>query len=185
MKLLLRILPATVIILAFQFGFKGGSAVAAPKTNAGPKLTVLEAPLSRDLKAGASFAPVVKKVAPSVVNISSSLTIKERPSMSPFLDDPFMRRFFGDQFREQMQPRERKAHSLGSGVIVSADGYVLTANHVVEGADKIKVALASSDKEFEAKVIGTDPPTDVAVLKIEAKNLPAIPIADSVKLEVG
>src|SRR6185436_2528120 len=75
--------------------------------------------------------------------------------------------------------------SLGSGVIVSADGYILTASHVVEGADKVKVALASGEKEFDAKVIGSDPPSDIALLKIEGKELPQATLADSDKLEVG
>jgi serine protease Do len=74
---------------------------------------------------------------------------------------------------------------VGSGVIITSDGYILTANHVVEGAEKVKVALASGEKEFDAKVIGTDPATDTAVLKVDAKDLPAITIADSDKLEVG
>src|SRR5262249_34455659 len=81
--------------------------------------------------------------------------------------------------------RGRKEKSLGSGVIVSSDGYVLTANHVVEGADEIKVSLANGGKEFTAKVVGTDRPTDVAVLKLDAKDLPAVPIADSDELQVG
>jgi len=158
---------------------------ASPRTNPPPKLNVQETPLSRDVRAGTSFAPVIKKVAPSVVNIYSTMTIKERPVPNPFFNDPFFRRFFGEDFGEQMQPREPQAQSLGFGVVVSADGYVLTANHGVEGADKVKVALASGEKEFDAKVIGTDPPTDVAVLKIDAKNLPAVTIAESEKLEVG
>ena len=120
-----------------------------------------------------------------MVNIYSTMTIHERGSQNPFLNDPLLRRFFGDQFG-QMQPRDHKAQGLGSGVIVSSDGYILTANHVVEGADTVKVALADGEKEFEAKVIGTDPPTDVAVLRIDAKKpLPAITLADSDKLEVG
>ncbi len=107
--------------------------------------------------------------------------------MNPFFNDPFFRRFFGDQSGgEDAQPREHKAQSLGSGVIISPDGYILTANHVVEGADSVKVALSTGEKEFEAKIIGTDPPTDVAVLKIETKKtLAAIAIGDSDKLEVG
>jgi serine protease Do len=113
------------------------------------------------------------------------MTIRERPSGNPLLNDPLFRRFFGDEFG-QMRPRNRKAQSLGSGVIVTADGYILTANHVVEGADVVKVALAEGDKELEAKVIGTDPPTDVAVLKIDVKKkLPFVSIGDSDKLEVG
>jgi serine protease Do len=98
-----------------------------------------------------------------------------------FGDDPILRRFFGGDD----SPRPSKAQSLGSGAIVSADGYILTANHVVEGAEKVKVALASGEKEVEAKIIGTDAPTDIAVLKIDAKDLPAIVIGDSDKLEVG
>src|SRR5258707_1089386 len=173
---------ATLTVSAVNLFTLAGS--AQPAKAPPPKLHVEEEPLSRDVKAGTSFAPVIKKVGPSVVNIYSSMTVRERPTANPFSGDPLFRRFFGDD-SDQAEPRERKAQSLGSGVIVSQDGYILTANHVVEGADKVKVALASGEKEFEAKVIGTDPPTDVAVLKIEAKNLPAIAIADSDKLEVG
>ncbi len=158
------------------------TALGAHTTNAAPRLNLQEAPISRD-RPGATFAPVIKRVAPSVLNIYSSMTIRERATPNPFSGDPFFRRFFGEDQDEQ--PRERRTQGLGSGVVVSPDGYILTANHVVEGADKVKVALASGQKEFEAKVIGTDPSTDIAVLKVEANNLPAIPIADSDKLEVG
>ena len=154
-------------------------------SNPPAKLTIVDKPIDRELRAPISFSPVIKKVAPSVVNIYSTMTIHERPSQNPFSNDPFLRRFFGDQFG-QSEPRDRKAQGLGSGVIVSPDGYILTANHVVEGADTVKVALADGEREVEAKVIGTDPPTDVAVLRIEAKKpLPAIVLADSDKLEVG
>src|SRR6266404_5555128 len=179
-----NILPVLTVSIAILFAPPVGSVQAEPKASP-PKLNIQEAPLSRDVKAGTSFAPIVKKVGPTVVNIYSSMTIRERPNANPFSGDPLLRRFFGEDYGGQAQPRERKTQSLGSGVIVSQDGYILTANHVVEGADKVKVALASGEKEFEAKVIGTDQPTDVAVLKIEAKNLPAIAIADSDKLEVG
>jgi serine protease Do len=161
--------------------------VCSARDSANPpaKLNIEEKALNRDVRAPISFSPVIKKVAPSVVNIYSTMTIHERASESPFSSDPFLRRFFGDQFG-QMQPRDRKAQGLGSGVIVSSDGYILTANHVVEGADTVKVALSDGEKEFDAKVIGTDPPTDVAVLRIDAKKpLPAITLADSDKLEVG
>jgi serine protease Do len=161
---------------------------AAGKKDQNPpaKLNVDETPLSRDVKAGTSFAAVVKKVAPSVVNIYSTTIVRERPFFNPFLSDPFWRQFFGAQPTEPDQPRIHKEQGLGSGVIVSAEGYILTANHVVEGADSVKVGLASGEKEFDAKVVGTDPPTDVAVLKIEPhKALPAMTLADSDKLEVG
>src|SRR4051812_11846852 len=179
-KLLGSVARCLSIVLLAQSG------LVWAKTNAPPKVTVEDAPLSREVKARTSFAPVIKKVAPSVVNISSSMTIHERGNSNPLSEDPFFRRFFGEDSMDQSQPRDRKAQSLGSGVIVSPDGYILTASHVVEGADKVKVSLASGEKDFDAKVIGTDPPTDVAVLKIEAKNdLPVIPIGDSDKLEVG
>jgi serine protease Do len=154
--------------------------------DAPPNITVSTTPVDRDAKLGTSFAPIVKKAAPSVVNIYSTRTVKVQPMMSPFQNDPFFRQFFGDQFPQDNQPSTRKEQSLGSGVIISPDGYILTANHVVNGADEIKVAIADNDKkEFTAKVIGTDPQTDVAVLKIEAAGLPAITLGDSEQLEVG
>jgi serine protease Do len=150
----------------------------------GPVVKVEQAPISRDSKAAASFAAVVKRTAPCVVNIFSTLTVREEPN--PLLNDPVLRRFFGDDYNESTRPRNRKAEGLGSGVIVSADGYILTASHVIDGAEKVKVALASGEKEFEARIIGSDPATDVAVLKLDIKtNLPAATMADSDKLEVG
>ena len=183
-----------VLFLLAGFGILTGGVQAQdkkranPNTNPPPKLVIQEAPLSREVKLATSIAPMVKKVAPSVVNIYTSTTVKERSGgFHPFMNDPLFRRFFGDEFGQQT-PRERKAQSLGSGVIVSPNGYILTANHVVENADVVKVAVSNGDgeKEYEARVIGTDPPTDIAVLKIDAKtNLPAITLTDSEKLEVG
>ncbi len=178
---MLAVLAATLVPSAY-FGMR---AFAASKQTANPpaKLSIQSTPLDREIKAPISFAPVFKKVGPSVVNIYSTMTIKERAN--PLFNDPMLRRFFGDQFG-QGQPRERKAQSLGSGVIVSPDGYILTANHVVDGADKIKISLSSGAREYDAKVIGTDPPTDIAVLKMDVKtSLPAVTLADSDKLEVG
>ena len=153
----------------------------------GPDIKVDTAPVNRDARLGASFAPVIKKAAPCVVYIYSTRIVHVRPYRNPFLNDPFFRQFFGDQSPPDNQPRTRRQESLGSGVVVSSDGYILTANHVVESADEIrvKVATAGGDKEYNAKVIGTDPPTDVAVLKIDAKSLPAITLGDSDQLEVG
>jgi serine protease Do len=113
------------------------------------------------------------------------MIVRDRPLRNLFGDDPSLRRFFGEDSEEPKQRRPRKAQSLGSGVIVSPDGYILTANHVVQGADKIKVAIEIGEKQFDAKIIGTDSATDIAVLKIEAEGLPAIVISDSSKLEVG
>src|SRR5437867_8805265 len=155
-----------------------------------PKISVQSAPLSRESKITTSFAPAIKKVAPSVVNIYSTKTVRVNPRLMPFFDDPFLRRFFGGDPNENPQDdrrrsRTREEQSLGSGVIVSEDGYILTNNHVVDGADEIKVVLADDKKEFPAKLIGSDPQTDVAVLKVDGKKLPAVTTADSDQLEVG
>ncbi len=147
-----------------------------------PAIKVESTPVNRDAKLGTSFAPVVKKAAPSVVNIYSTHIIHMRPMRNPMFNDPFFRQFFGSDDSREFTRRER---ALGSGVIVSPDGYILTANHVVEDADEIKVSLGENKKEYDAKVVGTDPPTDVAVLKIDAKDLPAITLADSAQLEIG
>ncbi len=122
---------------------------------------------------------------PSVVNISTTRVIKSG-SEAPFdlFDDPFFRRFFGDQFPHPNVPEEHKEQSLGSGVIVSEDGYIVTNNHVIEKAQEIKVLL-SDKKDYKAKVIGADPKTDIAVIKIDAKGLAALPWGDSNKLRVG
>jgi serine protease DegQ len=125
-----------------------------------------------------SLAPMLEHVTPAVVNINSKTRVAVR---DPFFDDPIFRRFFGIP----NGPRERVQQSLGSGVIVDANkGYVLTNNHVVEGADDIAVTIADG-RTVKAKVLGTDPDSDLAVLKIPAEKLSALPVADSSKLRVG
>ena len=125
-----------------------------------------------------SLAPVLERVTPSVVNVYTQTRVRIR---SPLLDDPFFRRFFN----VPDQPQERVSQSLGSGVIVDADeGYVLTNNHVIEGADDISVTL-SDGRSFTAEVIGTDPETDLAMVRIKADGLHALPLADSNLLRVG
>jgi len=136
-----------------------------------------------------SFAPIVKKVLPEVVNISSSKvarTPSELYGRVPEMPmDPFFRQFFGNNFGRQFRmPREGRERSLGSGVIVSPQGYILTNNHVVEGATDIRVMTADKH-EYTARIVGTDPRTDIAVLKIDGKNLPYITIGDSSKVQVG
>jgi serine protease Do len=122
---------------------------------------------------------------PSVVNISTTRVINSRDEAPfDFFDDPFFRRFFGDQFPHQDVPKEHKEQSLGSGVIVSGDGYIVTNNHVIEKAQEIKVLLGDK-RDFKAKLIGADPKTDIAVIKIDAKGLPALPWGDANKLKVG
>ncbi|MGB0034175.1 MAG: DegQ family serine endoprotease [Candidatus Acidiferrales bacterium] len=131
------------------------------------------------------FSAVLKPALPAVVNIRSSKVVKPsgQNHMMPFFNDPTFREFFGDQFG-QAQPRAEREQSLGSGVIVTPDGTILTNNHVIDGASDIKVQL-SDKREFRAKLVGTDSKTDIAVLKIDAANLPTLALGDSTKLQVG
>jgi len=133
-----------------------------------------------------TFAPVVKRVTPAVVNISSTRVVKTAGSPDSLQMDDFFRQFFGGGFggRIPQRPTERRSSSLGSGVIVSADGYVLTNNHVVENATSVKVAL-SDRRELTAKIVGTDPQTDVALLKIDGKSFPTVPMGDSSRVQIG
>jgi serine protease Do len=166
---------ALLIFAGFHFNLWGKDAM--------PNIAVSTTPINRDAKLGTSFAPIVKKAAPSVVNIYSTRTVRMQPN--PFMQNPLLRQFFGGQLPDD-QPRTRNELSLGSGVIISPGGYILTANHVVSGADEIKVALGDDEsKKFTAKVIGADPQTDVAILKIDAKDLPVITLGDSDQLEIG
>jgi Do/DeqQ family serine protease len=126
----------------------------------------------------ASYSDAVRKAMPAVVNIFTSKEIKT--PRHPFLDDPLFRQFFGDRLEEE----PRRATSLGSGVIVSAKGYVLTNHHVVEEADEIEVALADGRK-LKAKAVGSDPEIDIAVLQVESVPLPAITFGDADALRVG
>ena len=149
-----------------------------------PRLHVDSTPIDRDPRSGNSYSPVIKKVAPSVVNIYSSRIVKQR-LYNPLMADPFFRHFFGAQGDENGREIVSRDNWLGSGMIVTPDGYILTANHVVEGADEIKVGLKNDTTIYAAKVVGMDPPTDVAILKIDAKNLPSVTLGDSDQLEVG
>jgi serine protease Do len=134
-------------------------------------------------KTGQAIAEIVEDVKPAIVNISSTKTIKTQRRSEPFFNDPFFRRFFGDEWSSQ-SPKERKTMSLGSGVIVDPKGYILTSSHVIQGADEIKVTL-SDKKEFKGEIIGSDPMTDIAVIKINADHLSTIKWGDSDKLRVG
>jgi serine protease Do len=134
------------------------------------------------------FSSVVEPLLPAVVNISTSKLVKTPRNESPFSNDPFFRQFFGnpygDEEQQQQQPREQREHSLGSGVIVNPDGYILTNNHVVEGASDVQVTL-SDKRTLKAKIIGADPRTDIAVLKIPASSLSTVTLGDSTKAKVG
>jgi Do/DeqQ family serine protease len=158
-------LAATLALCgAMLLGWPATSEAALPASVAGEPLP--------------SLAPMLQKVTPAVVNISTKTRVAVR---DPYFDDPMFRQFFG----LPSSPRERVEQSLGSGVIVdAAKGYVLTNNHVVGGADDITVTLQDG-RTFKGKLVGTDPDTDVAVVQIPAKNLQALPVADSSKLRVG
>lgn len=142
----------------------------------GQEIEVLE-------KQNRAFERIAQAVTPAIVNIRTTQIIKVR--QSPFFMDPFFRKFFGDMFGDQFGiPREHREHSLGSGVILSPDGYIVTNNHVTARASEIEVML-SDKRVFKAKVVGADPPTDVAVVKVDSKNLPTVPWGDSSALRVG
>jgi len=147
------------------------------------------------------FAPIVKSVLPDVVNISTSKTVKASELNQNQFDmpdgmPPFFQQFFGQQFgpngrqfgpdNENRRPKQRdqREDSLGSGVIVSPDGYILTNNHVIDGATDVRVTMADK-KQLKATVVGADPETDIAVLKVEGSGYPAITIGDSSKVQIG
>ncbi len=181
-------LGGAVVLAGSALAFSG-----RPKSEAeGPQINIPvdERPITRDAGGRGSFAPIVKKVAPGVVKVYTMAHVHNTAyEGGPDMDD-LLRRFFGDQFGGQPQQRSRRSFNLpkqegiGSGVIVSKDGYILTNNHVVDGAEEVKVAL-NDGRELTAKVIGRDPKSDVAVIKIDAKDLPVVAMADSDKVEVG
>jgi serine protease Do/serine protease DegQ len=159
------------------------AAAAREAKKAGPKarkpdITLDLSPVSAGARPGLvmSYADVIEPAQKAVVSVYSTKIIKERIAINPLL-----RQFFGNI---PDQERESRQEGLGSGVIVTKDGYILTNNHVVEGADELKITLAD-DRDFIAKVIGSDPKTDIAVLKIEGENLPTVTFADSEKVRVG
>ena len=168
-------------IIHFSFASGKTGAKLTPVANAAAKEIVPPGiPLS--------FADLAERIKPAVVNISTTKIIKTTRQGSPFGDE-FFERFFGgdDTFRRFFgnTPREFKQRSLGSGFIITRDGYIFTNNHVVEKADKIKVRL-SSGKEYDAKVVGKDSKTDLALIKINASNsLPVVDLGDSDRLRVG
>jgi Do/DeqQ family serine protease len=133
-----------------------------------------------------SFADIIEKASPAVVKISMTRIIKassQQQGNNPFMSDPFFRQFFGGQ-GFNFRPRDQREEGLGSGVIVSPSGYILTNNHVVDKANSLKIEL-SDGRDFTGKVVGTDPQTDVAVVKINASDLPTLPFANSDAARVG
>jgi serine protease Do len=141
----------------------------------GPEFQALE-------RQNRAYEKIAETVTPAIVNIRTTQVIKVQ--QSPFFMDPFFRQFFGDGFGQFGIPREQRQHALGSGVIVSADGYIVTNNHVIAKATDVEVML-SDKRTFKAKVVGADPRTDVAVIKVDGKDLPTVPWGDSNTLRPG
>ena len=160
-----------------------GAGTAAP---AAPVAVAVAAPAGADSRIVGtgvdSYAAIVEKVAPAVVTVKSERRARAAQQF-PFAQDPFFRRFFPDGDLPE-QPRQRREGGLGSGVIFTADGHVLTNHHVVDGAEEIMVELTDG-RSFKAKVVGTDAPSDLAMLKIEGRNFPVLPLGDSDKVRVG
>jgi Do/DeqQ family serine protease len=128
-----------------------------------------------------SYADIVSRVSPAVITIHSQMRVRA-PQQFPFMNDPMFRQFFGDRAPQQLP--EQRRNGLGSGVIISTDGYILTNHHVIDGAEQIKVDL-NDNRTLDAKVVGSDPPSDLAVLKIDATNLPVLALGDSDRVRVG
>ncbi|HEX8191232.1 MAG TPA: DegQ family serine endoprotease [Pyrinomonadaceae bacterium] len=182
-----RTFSAFVIILAFAFALAGcrgwgerGQGQGQQAERPGGNFT-LPAPGAPNVEHN-SYADVVARVAPAVVTIRAERQSRA-PRQHPFLDDPSLRDFFGGRQpqQEQQQPRQR---ALGSGVVISPDGYIVTNHHVVDGAEQITVEFTGRRTE-SAKLVGTDQPSDLAVLKVEAKDLPVLTLGDSDKVRVG
>ena len=164
-------------------GFYGLHAATLAKSD-NPAPTVKIANRS-EAASGRGYSTVVKRVLPAVVNISSSKVVKQTALEGQQGVDPFFRQFFGDNFQQRFNvPQERSEKALGSGVIVSPEGYILTNNHVVDGAKDVTVTLHDK-REMKARIVGTDPRTDIALLKIDGSNFPVLTLADSSKVEIG
>jgi len=171
---------ASLVLVAFSFTACSGQSRGmslAPEQPSQPAATT-SAPVGLQT----SYADLVSRVSPAVVTIRS--TERSRPAQQfPFMDDPRFRDFFGDRMPQQQQT-PRQVQGVGSGVIVNSDGYILTNHHVVDGAIDIKVEL-TDNRTFSAKLVGSDPPSDLAVLKVDATGLPTVTVGDSDRVRVG
>jgi len=179
-------LGVLLILLALAFGAcnRGHSPGVRFASTSDPGLS--NAPINNGAPVNSSvpvvsYADIVSRVSPAVITIHSEMRVRA-PQQYPFMDDPMFRQFFGDRLPQRM-PEQRRS-GLGSGVIISTDGYILTNHHVVDGAEQIKVDL-NDNRTLDAKVVGSDPLSDLAVLKIDATNLPVLALGDSDKVRVG
>ena len=179
-------LGVLIILLALAFGAcnRGHSQGVRFASTSDPGLS--NAPINNGASGNSSvpvvsYADIVSRVSPAVITIHSEMRVRA-PQQYPFMDDPMFRQFFGDRLPQQ-RPEQRRS-GLGSGVIISTDGYILTNHHVVDGAEQIKVDL-NDNRTLDAKVVGSDPLSDLAVLKVDATNLPVLALGDSDKVRVG
>jgi serine protease Do len=173
---------ATAIGVTGFLGLRAAELGKLPFEN--PTPTIKTATRS-EAAAGRGYSAVVKRVVPAVVNISTSKMVKQTAMEMPDGMDPLFRQFFGNGSGQGFNaPRQRSEKALGSGVIISPQGYILTNNHVVDGATDVTVTLHDK-REFKARVVGTDPRTDIAVLKIDGSDFPVLTLADSSKVEIG
>ncbi|HYY99079.1 MAG TPA: trypsin-like peptidase domain-containing protein, partial [Pyrinomonadaceae bacterium] len=177
-----RAIRASAIILAFTFalaGCRGGArqtfTLPQPQGNSAALASIEHN----------SYADVVSRVAPAVVTIRAERVVRA-PRQHPFFDDPSLQDFFGGRLPQMQQqaPREMRQRALGSGVVISPDGYIVTNHHVVDGAEQITVEFTDL-RTAAAKLVGTDQPSDLAVLKVDAKDLPVLTLGDSDKVRVG
>lgn len=171
-RLLAELLLAAATVVAAQPKAPSAASIRPSPPTVRVDASPLEA--GTELARLRSYADVIEPAQKAVVSVYSTRIVRERMAINPLF-----RQYFGD-----LPERESRQEGLGSGVIVSPDGYILTNNHVIEGADELKVTLAD-DRDFSARVVGTDPKTDVAVLKIEAEGLPVLTLADSDRVRVG
>jgi serine protease Do len=183
--------PVAALVLASAVGLGAVAGLVLAMRRGSPSINLVFAADDGALADRVSFTtgltPVVERVLPAAVNVSSAKIIRFADSgpTSPFFFDPFFREPFGDDSSHRYShPREQREESLGSGVFVSQDGYLLTNNHVVEDAEEIRISLADK-REMKAKIVGTDPRTEIAVLKVQEKNLPVLAIGDSAKVKPG
>src|SRR5215212_1421330 len=161
---------------------RGGDRRFALESSANPNTSTAPAAPNPAVMPVASYADTVSKATPAVVTIHSQTRVRE-PQQFPFMDDPFFRRFFGERGTQQ-GPNQPTRQGLGSGVIVREDGYILTNHHVIDGADQIQVDM-NDHRSLQAQVVGSDPPSDLAVLKVNASGLPTLILGDSDRTRVG
>jgi len=179
--ILLTLAMLVLVLGACNRGNPQGARLASTSDPSVGNAPINNGPPGSPAAPGVSYADVVSRVSPAVITIHSQMRVRA-PQQYPFMDDPMFRQFFGDRVPQQV-PEQRRS-GLGSGVIISTDGYILTNHHVVDGAEQIKVDL-NDNRTLDAKVVGSDPPSDLAVLKIDATNLPVLALGDSDKVRVG